>query len=158
MMNISLTTSDIIAGLAFLLSAYATLKTIKFNDRQKSLIESQEKLNQRLLEKEDAGSTAEKKADLGATFIKLGSNNYRLKIWNKGRATARNVSIDFPEGNDCFIESDIKSKFPLETLDTHQSVELIAVFDMGTKNKHTIKLCWADDFSFINEKILYPTL
>ena len=157
-MNISLNPSDVVAGLAFLLSAYATWKTVKFNDRQKSLIESQEKLNQRLLEKEDAESTAEKKADLGATFIKLGSSNYRLKIWNKGRATARNVSIDFPEGNDCFIESDIKSKFPLETLDMHQSVELIAAVHMGTKNKHAIKLSWADDFSPTNEKIIYPTL
>src|SRR5712691_346242 len=98
-MAISFTLSDFVAGLAFLLSAYATWKTVQFNDRQKSLIESQERLNQRLLEKEDAESTAEKKADLGATFIKLGSSNYRLKIWNKGRAPARNVLIEFPEGN-----------------------------------------------------------
>jgi hypothetical protein len=157
-MAISFTLSDVLAGMAFLLSAYATWKTIKFNDRQKSLIESQEKLNQRLLEKEDSESTVEKKADLGATFIKLGSTQYRLKIWNKGKATARNISIDFPEGNDCFIESDINSKFPMETLDTHQSVELIAAVCMGTKNKHMIKLCWADDFSPTNEKIVYPTL
>jgi len=157
-MNISLNASDVLASLAFLLSAYATWKTVKFNDRQKSLIESQEKLNQRLLEKEDAESISEKKADLGATFIKLGSSDYRLKIWNKGKATARNVSIDFPEGNDCFIESDIKSKFPLETLDTHQSVELIAAVCMDTRNKHAIKLVWTDDFKPINEKIVYPTL
>jgi len=157
-MNISLNASDVLASLAFLLSAYATWKTVRFNDRQKSLIESQERLNQRLLEKEDAESTSEKKADLCATFIKLGSSNYRLKIWNKGKATARNVSIDFPEGNDCFMESDIRSKFPLETLDTHQSVELIAAVCLETKNKHAVKLGWADDFSPINEKIVYPTL
>jgi len=157
-MNISLTPSDVFAGLAFLLSLYATWKTVKFNDRQNSLIESQEKLNQRLLEKEDAELNEEKKADLGATFIKLGSTKYRLKIWNKGKGTARNVSIDFPEGNDCFIESDINSKFPLETLDSLQSVELIAAVCMGTKNKQVIKLCWSDDFSPKNEKIVYPTL
>jgi hypothetical protein len=157
-MNFSLTTSDIVAGLAFLLSAYATWKTVKFNERQKSLIESQEKLNQRLLEKEDGELMTEKKADLGAAFIKFGSSNYRLKIWNKGKAAARNVSIEFPEGNDCFIESDINSKFPLETLDKHQSVELIAAVEMGTKNKHAIKLVWTDDFKSTNEKIVYPTL
>ena len=157
-MIFSLTTSDIVAGLAFLLSAYATWKTVKFNERQKSLIESQEKLNQHLLEKEDGELMTEKKADLGATFIKFGSSNYRLKIWNKGKAAARNVSIEFPEGNDCFIESDINSKFPLETLDKHQSVELIAAVEMGTKNKHAIKLVWTDDFKSTNEKIVYPTL
>jgi len=157
-MAFSLTLSDVVAGLALLLSAYATWKTVQFNDRQKSLIESQQRLNQRLLEKEDAESTAERKADLGATFIKLGSSNYRLKIWNRGRAAARNVSIGFPEGNDCLIESDISSKFPMETLETHQSVELIAAVHMGTKSKHAIKLSWADDFSPSNEKVVYPTL
>jgi glycosyltransferase involved in cell wall biosynthesis len=157
-MAISFTPSDIVAGLALLLSAYATWKTVQFNEKQKSLIESQERLNRRLLEKEDAESNEEKKADLGATFIKLGSSNYRLKIWNKGKAVARNVSIEFPEGNDCLVESDIKGKFPLETLDTRQSVELIASVHMGTKSKQTIKLCWADDLSATNEKVVYPTL
>ncbi len=158
MMVVSFAPSDIIAGLALLLSAYAAWKTVQFNDRQKSLIESQEKLNQRLLEKEDADSISDKKADLGATFIKLGSSNYRLKIWNKGKTTARNILIEFPEGNDCIIESDLSDKFPLEALDTHQSVELIAAVHMGTKSKHAIKLIWADKFSQKNEKTVYPTL
>lgn len=157
-MGISLDPSDIVAGLAFFLSAYATWKTVQFNNRQQSLIESQEKLNHRLLQKEDIESAIDKKADLSASFLKLGSRKYRLKIWNKGRATARGVSIDFPEGNECFAESDIHSKFPLETLDTHQSVELIAVVHMETKRKHVIKLCWSDDFSPTNEKVVYPTL
>ena len=157
-MAISFTSSDIVAGLAFLLSAFATWKTVQFNDRQKSLIESQERLNKRLLEKEDDETRDEKKANLGATFIKLGSSNYRLKIWNKGKATARNVSIEALEGSDCLIQSDIDGKFPLEVLEMHQAVELIAVVHMGTKRKHSIKLCWSDDFNSTNEKIVYPTL
>lgn len=158
MMAISFTVSDIAAGLAFMLSAYATWKTVQFNDRQKFLIESQQKLNQRLLEKEDAESISDKKADLGAAFVKLGSSKYRLKIWNKGKTAARNVSIEFPEGNDCIIESEIDAKFPLEVLETHQSVELIAAVHMGTKRKHAIKLLWVDDFSQSNEKVVYSTL
>lgn len=157
-MTISFTPSDIVAGLAFFLSAYATWKTVQFNDRQKSLIESQERLNRRLLEKEDDETREERKANLGATFIKLGSNNYRLKIWNKGKATARNVSIEALEGGDCLIQSDIDGKFPLEILEMHQSVELIAAVHMGTKSKHPIKLCWSDDFNDMNEKVVYPTL
>jgi hypothetical protein len=157
-MAISFSHSDIISSLALLLAAYAALKTVQFNNRQKSLIEIQEKLNQRLLEKEEADSISDKKADIGATFIKLGSNNYRLKIWNKGKTIARNVSIEFPEGNDCIVESDVSNKFPLEALDTHQSVEVIAAVQMGTKSKHAIKLIWADEFSPNNEKTVYPTL
>jgi len=157
-MILSFTASDVFAGMAFVLSAFATWKTIQFNNRQKSLIESQEKLNKRLLEKEDAEAQEESKADVGATFIKLGSNRYRLKIWNKGKSAARNLLIEFPEGNDCFVQSDIDAKFPLEILDTHQSVEIIAAVHMGTKSKHPVKLVWSDDFSASNEKVVYPTL
>lgn len=158
MMPFSFSASDIIASLAMLISAYAAWKTVKFNNRQKTLIESQEKLNLRLLEREDAYSESDKKADIGATFVKLGSNKYRLKVWNKGKSTARNVSIEFPDGNDCIVQSDVSDKFPLEALDTHQSVELIAVVHEGTKRKHAIKLIWSDEFSQRNKKTVYLTI
>lgn len=76
----SISASDIIAGLALLISAFAAWKTVQFNDKQKSLIESQEKLNKRLLEREESESISDKKADLGANFIKLGNSKHRLKI------------------------------------------------------------------------------
>ena len=158
MISFSFSASDIVASLALLISAYAAWKTVQFNNKQKSLIESQEKLNLRLLEREETDSASDKKADLGAAFIKLGNSKYRLKIWNKGKASARNVSIEFPEGNDCIIQSDVSEKFPLEILDTHQSVELIAAVHMGTIRKHAIKLIWSDEFNQSNEKTVYPTL
>src|SRR5688500_11030012 len=135
MMDLTIDLGDIIAAFAFLLSSYATWVTLKFNQRQKSLIESQEKLNNLLLEKEFNEAITTKKADLVATFIKLG-NSYRLKIWNKGKACAHDVRIEFPDGNNFLIPSDIKDKFPLEALETFQSVELIAPVSMETKRKH----------------------
>ncbi len=157
-MPITIDAGDVIAGLAFLLSGYATWQTVSFNKRQKSLVESQEKLNNLLLEKENEGLLKEKSADLGASFIRLGSSKYRLKIWNKGSATARNVRIEFPEGNDVVIASEVSDKFPMESLERHQSVELIAAVHMQTKRKHIIRLIWADDAQPYNEKLSYPTL
>ena len=149
---------DIIAGLALLFSMYATWITHKFNNRQKALIESQEKLNRILLEKELTETSNDRKADLGASFVKLGSNKYRLKIWNKGKTTAKNVRISFPEGNEIIHDSDIEEKFPLEILEIYQSVELRAIVHMQTKSKHTILLKWSDEFAPENEKLVYPTL
>jgi hypothetical protein len=139
-----ITAGNVIAGIALLLSGYATWKTSK--------------LNKLLLEKETSEALKNKKADLGASFIKLGSSNYRLKIWNKGKAIARNVRIEFPEGNNNLILLDIDQKFPLESLDTFQAVELVTAVTMGTKRKHPIKLIWSDDFDEHNEKIVYPTI
>jgi hypothetical protein len=158
MMAISVDAGDVVALLALLLSGYATWQTVSFNKKQKSLFESQEDLNRRLIEKENEGLLKGKKAELGATFIKIGSNSHRLKVWNKGSSAARNVRIEFPEGNSVFIESDVSSKFPLEVLETHQSVELIAAVHLGTKSKHTIQLVWDDDAGTDNEKTVYPTL
>ena len=157
-MEIQIDFGDVLAGCALLLSMYATFTTAHFNRRQKSLIDSQEKLNELLLQKEQAGSVGEKQANLGASLLKLGNSKYRVKIWNQGQCAARNVRIDFPDGNDLVIQRDVDEKFPLEAMGKHQSVELIATVHMGTKAKHAIKLIWEDDHSDLNEKVVYLTL
>ncbi|EKT4529734.1 hypothetical protein QEM33_002305 [Pseudomonas putida] len=54
------------------------------------------------------------------------------------------MTIEFPEGNEVVSEGDIKSKFPLQFLDVHQNVELIASVYIGTKPKHLVRLEWDD--------------
>ena len=157
-MDITISASDVIAGAALALSAYATIKTLRFNERQKSLIESQERLNQLLLQKEEDDAISATKAYLGANFVKMGNNNLRLKVFNKGKATAHNVRIEFPDGNEVVILSDVESKFPLEVLEQHQSVELIASVAMGSKSKHHVKLTWDDVSGTDHSKSLYPTI
>lgn len=58
----SFSTGDGIAVAAFLLSAYATWKTYQFNEKQKGLIESQERLNRLLLDKEASEASSTKKS------------------------------------------------------------------------------------------------
>lgn len=157
-MNIVIDSGDIIAGLALLFSVYATVKTIQFNNRQQALILTQEKLNKLLLEKETAVVEIEKQAELGASFLRLGGNKYRLKIWNKGRAIAQDVTIEFPEGNEVVLESEINEKFPLQFLDVHQAVELIASVSLSTKSKHLVKLGWSDGRAQRVEKLTWVTL
>ena len=154
----TITTSDIIASVALLLAAYSTWKTVKFNDRQKELFDVQAALNKRLLDKEHFELRGRQQAELGVAFLKIGSSNYRLKIFNKGKSAARRVSISFPEGNEVFMDGDVSSKFPIEVMEPHQSVELIAAVSMDSKSKHTILLRWSDDYEVDNEKLFYPTL
>lgn len=111
-----------------------------------------------MLDKERDDALANKKADLGATIVRLGRNNYRLKIWNKGKAAAKDVSIFFPEGNELVDERDVAEKFPLQILDTHQSVDLLAVVAMETRSKHAIRLTWSDDAGSQNEKLVFVTI
>lgn len=157
-MTYSVSISDGIAGAALLLSGFATWKTVRFNERQKSLIESQERLNNLLLEQGANEALDARKADLGANFIKLGSSQHRLKIWNKGKATAHNVRIEFPDGNDIVADDDVARKFPLEALEQFQPVELIAMVTWGSRAKLHIRLIWDDDSGSGNEKSIYATV
>jgi hypothetical protein len=158
MINVTFESGDIIATLALVFSVYATFKTVQFNNRQQEVIKSQAQLNELLLSKEAAGVELDKQADLGATFLKLGNSKYRLKVFNKGKAPAKHVTIHFPEGNEVILESDIERKFPLQLLDVHQSVELIAAVHSETKLKHLIKLEWEDGRTGRAAKELWATL
>lgn len=153
-----ITLGDIAAVIALLLSGYAIWTTRKFNKRQLTLIESQEELNKRLLAQSDAKAFESRKADVGASYAKFGSSKYRLKVFNKGKAVARNVRIEFPDGDTPVLKSEIEDKFPMEVLEQHQSVDLIAAVSMGTPSKQTAIVRWSDDHSDSNEKTLYLTL
>ena len=95
---------------------------------------------------------------MGANFVTIGSEKYRLRISNKGRAAAYHVTIDFPEGNDIILEDDIQEKFPLELLERGQSVDLIAMIAMGTKRKLAIRLSWESADGERCEKTVYVTV
>jgi len=150
-MDISISASDVIATIALLISGWLAL-------HQRSVNASQKRLNEMLITQGENQALDARKADLSANFIKLGKNKYRLKIWNKGKATAHNVRIEFPDGNDVIVESDLKSKFPMETLEQHGTVELIASVCLGTQLKHHIRLIWDDQRGENQEKSVYVTL
>jgi hypothetical protein len=56
-MGFSPSISDVIAATALLVSGLTAWQTIRFNERQKSLIESQERLNNLLLKKGELACT-----------------------------------------------------------------------------------------------------
>lgn len=149
---------DIIAFLALLLSSYATYRTLKLKKSEKELIDVQKKINYLILEKKTKEAQEASKADLGANFITIGKHRYRLKVFNKGKANAYNVAIEFPNGNDTVLESDIADKFPLELIEPGQSVSLIAAFDVQSKRKMEVKLIWKNESGKLIKKIVYPTL
>ena len=100
-----------------------------------------------------------RKAYLGAIISKPDPNeHYLLEIINKSKNTARNIRIEFPEGNDLFKQSELDSKFPIEMLDPDGSVTLYTNIYHPSGSKHHFKLIWDDDFGKDNEKSFNPTI
>lgn len=157
-MSVDISIGDIIAGLMLLLIAYATWLTHKYRQSKKELLNVQKNLNELILEKEEREAAQAKHADLGANFVSLGNRKHRLKIFNKGPATAYHVNIDFPDGNDVIPDNEIKEKFPLETMEPGQSVELIAGVTSGTKRKFKVRLSWQDEDESKHDKVVHVTI
>lgn len=155
-MEVSL--GDVIAAVALLFSGYATWRSRGLRKKEEELIEIQHKLNALMLDKEEREAQSANAAELGANFITLGSKKHRLKVFNKGKATAYQVSLEFPEGNDSIMDSDLQEKFPMESMEPGQSVELIASFSMQTKRKQAIKLHWKNAGGESFEKVAHATL
>ena len=154
----TISSGDIIAALALVLSVYATWRSHRFKAKEAELMDLQGKVNSLILEKEQLEAEQAGQAELGASFVSLGSKKHRLKIFNKGKVPAHDVSITFLDGNDVIPDSEIEDKFPMEHIDSGQAVELIAAVHMGTKRKHAIRLTWADLGGSERVKDVYPTL
>ena len=117
-----------VAVLAFAFSIYTFRKTHKLSEKQAELVEDQKRLNRILVEKEETEACNAKKADLSARLVKVANNNWRVKIFNKGKAEARHVRIEFDTEGDnvILIKRDVESKFPMGRLEPQQGVDLIA--------------------------------
>lgn len=150
--------SDIIASIALVLSVLSLVLTerrARKSDKEQSFMkDEQERMRKLLLEKETKSAINEMKADLGANLVKIGKNNYRLKVFNRGKVEAKQINIKFPDddGNEYLVMSQVTEKFPYEILYPQQSIEIIASSSYGCKSKYKIVLVWDDEFKRGNEQ------
>ncbi|WP_262021740.1 hypothetical protein [Vibrio quintilis] len=147
--------SEVVSTLALALSIYSMYKSNKFNEHQKEVNENQDALNKRLLAKEEGEILKSKKADIGARIIKLSQGKYKLKVFNSGANAAKNVRLEFPDGDELGASSSMADKFPYEILEPRDGTELWVSSCLGTRSKHKVLVKWEDDFSKSNEKIIY---
>lgn len=148
---------DIVSLAALLIAIVSFIRTDRFNKRQTAFEETAERLNLLLIEKEGAESQAQRRADLSANFYSAGKHDYRLKVFNKGQGTARNVRIRVLDDSEILMDDDIARKFPTPSLEQHQSIELIGAVDMGSPSRVHLQLTWDDDAGADHVKELHPS-
>jgi len=68
-------------------------------------------------------------------ITKYSKNNYKMKVWNSGKATAYNVDLIIPD--EC-KEMLFKDKTPYEFLEPGKNYEEIFIMHMGTPRKFTL--------------------
>jgi hypothetical protein len=147
--------STAIAFIALLVSIISLQKTNKFNARQSKLADTTERLNRLLIDRQFAEEMENKKADLSTNLYKRGQHSYSLKLYNKGKGTARNVRLfDLDSKNSILHHRNIEETFPVDMLEQHQSVDLIALVSMNSSRRTRVKVIWDDDAGQDHEKEL----
>lgn len=146
------------AWLALLLAGISLYKNHRSDKRQDELAATTEQLNRLLIERETQAGQDSKRADLSANLITVGKSNWRLKVFNRGKGTARNVRlIDLQEEGSVLAQNIIRQKFPVPILEQHQWVEVAALQLMAGPARARIKLIWDDETGSDHEKELTPS-
>jgi hypothetical protein len=81
--------------------------------------------------------------------VNISKGNYRLKVWNSGKATAYNVDYMIPEECKGMV---FKDKVPYEFLESGKNFEEIVLVHSGTPNKFKVTTTWQDEQGNSNSK------
>ena len=149
--------SDVVALAALLIAIWSAWMTNRFNKRQTAFQQTAERLNLLLVEKESAGSEAQKRADISANFFSPGKSKYRLKVFNRGQSAATNVRLEVLDEAGLLNSGDIARKFPVPIMERHQAVELVGVVHMQSPSRTHIRLTWDDAAGQNHTKELHPS-
>lgn len=135
--------SLIISVLALIASVFTYLR------HDKKLKEQERRINEyqlKQIEKEDLES---KKAAIRGNIVKGLKGGRTLKVYNSGRATARNIRIEGLDVNGLIHRAD--KLFPYELMNPQDYTELTMHLTYGCPSTIKLKYIWDDEFGDNNE-------
>lgn len=135
---------------SLLLSILALIANVfTYFKHDKKLKEQERKINEyqlKQIEKEDLES---KKAAIRGNIVKGLKGGRTLKVYNSGRATARNIRVEGLDVNGVIHRGgDI---FPYELMNPQDYTELTIHLVMGCPSTLKLKYIWDDEFGLNNE-------
>lgn len=123
------------------------LSILSYNDSRKAnrvqerlnLVE--EKLIKYELEEKEREREEATKACIEARIMKISKNNYKMKIWNSGKATGYDVDFIIEEEYKVMVW---REKVPYEFLESGKGFEELIIVHMGTPRKFKVTTAWKD--------------
>jgi len=137
--------------LSLIVSVTALLgSAVTYLMHERRLKAQEAKINVYQLRKFEEEEREAKKAIIRANMIKGERGKRTIKVYNKGKATARNVRffVEGAEGDDLFIGN---NPFPMSFMNEHDAVDLVIHLHSGSPDQVIIRLEWEDDFFINNE-------
>lgn len=136
--------SLVISILALIASFFTYFK------HDKKLKEQERKINEYQLKQIETEVEESKKAIVRGNIVKgLKSNARILKVYNSGRATARNIRVEGLEVNGIVHRGE--NLFPYEFLNPQDYAELTIYLVIGCPNTIKLKYIWDDESGVNND-------
>ncbi len=141
--------------ITLILFLYVIYKKVRYAQLKSEYEDLQQQMDRLFLREQASEAVKSEKADLGAEFVKVeGDNHPKLLIKNLNKSLAKNVRIEFPEGNKVILQNDIDATFPIASLNQHKEILLsIAVYNNAPR-KVVVDLIWDDGFQENNVKTI----
>ena len=103
---------------------------------------------------EEIEKSNKKEAIIEAKIIKLSDDKYRIRIYNKGNATAYNINYNIPDEYHIIT---INKVTPYEELKSKDSFEEPVIIDLQSSSKYAVNLEWYDKENNYHESKCYGT-
>lgn len=128
--------------IAIILSIISFCDSRKANKLKDRLTLVEKTLKEYELEEKENERLEKTKACVEARIVRISKGNYKLKVWNSGKATAYNVDFQLPEECNGMV---IRSIVPFEFLESGKSFEEIFLVSFQTPSKLIIITTWVDE-------------
>lgn len=135
---------------SLLLSILALIASVfTYFKHDKKLKEQERKINEYQLKQIEKENLENKKAAIRGNIVKGLKGGRTLKVYNSGRATARNIRVEGLDVNGVIHRGgDI---FPYELMNPQDYTELTIHLVMGCPSTLKLKYIWDDEFGLNNE-------
>lgn len=143
-------TSDIIASVSLLFSVVSGIYSLYIGRR---LNKQQIQINKQTLSLHKKNEENEKKALICANAFKTGSGGWRIRVFNNGEATARNIKMysdEIDADNSGIIIRVQNESYPL--LNKSEHFDLVMVLYEGHNPSPLVKFIWDDEFGNNRER------
>ena len=120
--------SFIMAAISLLIAVVSFILSLRGQRLQNKVNEIELKIKNYELEEKEKEN--QKISCVEARIIKVGKNNYRIKVWNSGNCVAKNINVILHDKEGIIFND--RGKLPFEILEPNKSFELpFSVFDVA---------------------------
>lgn len=153
-----MTITDYFSGFSIIVAIAALYLTLKNNQSQSRLTDREVELVRIQIDQAKQSSNREKTASVSARLYKVDKSNWKLRVFNQGPSTAKNVRLILDDQNQIIKENIANSKFPMSKMENGQSVDLLAFIHMQSNPKEWIRIQWDDATQVNNENRVEITM